>query len=576
MRRRPMRAPAPLTTGRGGDAERAPRSGSLASGDVNDIDMTSSARPVSATAQRLAVADLAGARSQITLTSGTPADAASADTLVLAAATTGDGARLLTDGPAAAVIDADAVNALLPALGFSGELDGVLRVPANGLTALPVATLTVVGVGAALEEADDEARDAAALGDDRAGVLHRAAARAARALAGTSRALVALPVSGKADLAAVAHGMASGAYAWSAKRPEPKQPLAEAFLLTEEGSEEEVRAVLDEASALAGALRLARDLVNEPPNRLIPETFAEVATAAGLGEGLDVEVLDETALADQGFGGILGVGQGSPHPPRLVRVTWAPEGAQRRVSLIGKGITFDSGGLSLKPAASMLGMKSDMAGAATVLATVVAAARFGLPVRVDGWLALAENLPAADAQRPNDVVTMYGGRSVEIVNTDAEGRLVMADALARAAEDAPDAILDVATLTGAQLVALGPRVAGVMGTPRLRDLVLAAGGRANEALWPMPLPEHLRSTLDTPSASMRNSNMGSRWGGMLTAGLFLREFVGDLPWAHLDVAGPAFNDGAAWGGTPQGGTGFGVRTLVELLRDLAAGRAPLR
>ena len=250
-----------------------------------------------------------------------------------------------------------------------------------------------------------------------------------------------------------------------------------------------------------------------------------------------------------------------------MHLTWAPEGATRSVALVGKGITFDSGGLSLKPAASMPEMKSDMAGAATVLGTLLAAARQGLAVRLEGWLALAENLPAADAQRPSDIITMYGGTTVEITNTDAEGRLVMADALARAAQDTPDALLDVATLTGAQIVALGERVSGVMGTPALREAVVRAAVAAGEAFWPMPLPEHLRARLDSPYAALRNAVTGSRGGGMLTAGLFLREFVGSVAWAHLDIAGPSFNDAEPWGGVPTGGTGAGVATLLELLRS---------
>ena len=245
-------------------------------------------------------------------------------------------------------------------------------------------------------------------------------------------------------------------------------------------------------------------------------------------------------------------------------------GRPKHVALIGKGITFDSGGLSLKPAASMPEMKSDMAGAATVLGAVISAARLALPIRVTAWLALAENMPGADAQRPSDVVTMFDGTTVEVTNTDAEGRLVMADALARAVTEEPDAVLDVATLTGAQIVALGDHVAAVMGTPDLREEVVAAAQRAGESFWPMPLPAHLRATLDSPFADLRNAKIGSRAGGMLSAGLFLREFVGRRPWAHLDIAGPAYNDSAPWGLTPTGGTGMGVSTLVELLRSLSA------
>ena len=328
------------------------------------------------------------------------------------------------------------------------------------------------------------------------------------------------------------------------------------------------------ASVLSEATTLVRDLVNEPPNRLTPGVFAERARAIADEAGLEVEVLQEALLRERGFGGIIGVGQGSVHPPSLVRVSWVPDRSAQRIALIGKGITFDSGGLSLKPATSMPEMKSDMAGAATVLGAVVAAARLQLGVRVDAWLALAENMPMADAQRPGDIVTMYDGTTVEITNTDAEGRLVMADALARAIEDGPDCVIDVATLTGAQITALGDRVAGVMGTPPVRDEVVACAAGVGEAFWPMPLPEHLRSALETPVAALRNAAVGSRAGGMLVAGLFLREFVGDAPWAHLDIAGPAYNENSPWGATPTGGTGVGLATILGLLRN--RGRVPDR
>jgi leucyl aminopeptidase len=277
------------------------------------------------------------------------------------------------------------------------------------------------------------------------------------------------------------------------------------------------------------------------------------------------------------------VGKGSARPPRLVRLDYAPDGARGHVALVGKGITFDSGGLSIKPAAAMEEMKSDMAGAAAVLATVVAAARLGVPVRVSGWLALAENMPSGTAQRPSDVLTIRGGRTVEVLNTDAEGRLVMADAIVAACETGPDLVVDVATLTGAQVVALGRRVSAVMANDdALRERLVRLAGEAGELLWPMPLPPELRASLDSPVADI--ANIGERFGGMLVAGIFLSEFVGTrpgtgagdektIPWAHLDIAGPAFNGKDAHGYTPKGGTGVMVRTLVRLLEDVAAAGA---
>jgi leucyl aminopeptidase len=256
----------------------------------------------------------------------------------------------------------------------------------------------------------------------------------------------------------------------------------------------------------------------------------------------------------------------------LVRLTWQPEGATRSIALVGKGITFDSGGLSLKPPTSMEWMKTDMAGAAAVLATVLAAARLEIPVRVTGWLPLAENMPGGAAQRPGDVLTQYGGKRVEVLNTDAEGRLVLADALVRAAEEEPDAMVDVATLTGAQIVALGMRTTGVMANDdSWRASVVAACDSAGEEAWPMPLPKELRKGLDSPIADLANVPAGGgRDGGMLTAGHYLAAFVPDgLPWAHLDIAGPSWNPREAYGYTPKGATGVTVRSLVALLEQQA-------
>ena len=538
-----------------------------------------------------------------------------AEVLVLAAAPGRDGAKapeILLEGlepPSSTALEGLDVNALvtlLPALGFSGAQDSVVRLPSSAVTTQGYrgpATILVVGVGTGWADTDPLAMttdDEAALGYDQTGLLRRAAGRATRALAGTDSAVLALPALCEEQLAAVAHGAALGAYSWNATKNEdrlgqektstPTSPLTSISIVSPLADTPEGQEALAGALALAQATALTRDLVNEPPNRLTPEVFAERARAAGQEAGLRVEIWDAPALVEQGFGGILGVAQGSVHPARLVRLEWSPEHAAKasgrqagsqaegdgaavrpkHVALIGKGITFDSGGLSLKPASSMPEMKSDMAGAATVLGAIVTAARLALPIRVTAWLALAENMPGADAQRPSDVITMFDGTTVEVTNTDAEGRLVMADALARAVTEEPDAVLDVATLTGAQIVALGDHVAAVMGTPDLREEVVAAAQRAGESFWPMPLPAHLRATLDSPFADLRNTKVGSRAGGMLSAGLFLREFVGRRPWAHLDIAGPAYNDASPWGLTPTGGTGMGVSTLVELLRSLSA------
>jgi leucyl aminopeptidase len=324
---------------------------------------------------------------------------------------------------------------------------------------------------------------------------------------------------------------------------------------------------------VAQSVALARDLGNLPANLLAPEGLADRALSESAGTGIEVTILDEVELAAQGFGGILGVGKGSVNPPRLVRLGWNPPGATKTVALVGKGITFDSGGLSLKPSVGMEYMKIDMAGAAAVLATVIAAARLELPIAVTGWLTIAENMPSAAATRPTDVLTMYGGKRVEVLNTDAEGRLVLGDALVRAGEESPDIMIDIATLTGGQIVALGQRTTGLMGNDdALLTALQAAGTAAGEPMWPMPMPPEIRKGLDSQVADLLNVPAGgNRDGHMLVGGIFLKEFVGDgIAWGHLDIAGPAWNAGEPYGFTPRGATGVMVRTLVTLLENMLA------
>ena len=326
----------------------------------------------------------------------------------------------------------------------------------------------------------------------------------------------------------------------------------------------------ERAVAIAESVNLARDLVNTPANFLYPETYAAVMGEVAKTAGLDIEVLDENALEEQGFGGILAVGRGSSRSPRLVHLTWAPEGATKKVALVGKGITFDTGGISLKPGSGMEDMISDMGGSAAQLGAIAAAARLNLPARIDAWLPLAENMPSGTATRPGDVITHYGGITSEVINTDAEGRLVLADAIARACEDNPDYLVETATLTGAQLVALGNRTAGVMGSDELRDLVAEAGRGVGEQAWAMPLLEEQEDELKSPIADIRNTH-NARTGGMLFAGLYLSRFIPeDVEWTHIDVAGPAWNGGGAWGYTPKRATGAPVRTIVETLQQVAA------
>jgi leucyl aminopeptidase len=394
------------------------------------------------------------------------------------------------------------------------------------------------------------------------------------ARAGKRHIALALPARDAAEAAAVALGALLGGYAFRRYRTTGTATDAELTLLTALPADE-ADAVAQRAQVLADAVTLVRDLVNTGPSDLVPATFAAEAERVAAASGLGIEVLDEGELAEGGYGGILGVGQGSVHPPRLVRLSYTHPDATRTLVLAGKGITFDSGGLSLKPPKSMEWMKSDMGGAAAVLGALQAISALRPVVNVVGYLAMAENMPSGTAQRPSDVITIHGGKTVEVLNTDAEGRLVLADAMVRSAQDSPDLLIDIATLTGAQLVALGARVAGVMANDDdLAAGVAGAAVRAGEAAWAMPLPDELRKGLDSSVADLANVSP-DRNGGMLVAGLFLREFVPEgVAWAHLDIAGPSFNESEAYGYTPRGGTGAATRALVQIAEDVAAGTLP--
>jgi leucyl aminopeptidase len=491
------------------------------------------------------------------LTSQTSAREAPADAIIIGVI---PGAGGPAPAPGAEDVDAaldGSLAATLAALGATGKAEEITKIATVGRLAAPL--IVAVGLGASNGTAplDGEA-------------LRRAAGAAVRSLGPAHRQVaLALPARDDAETEAVALGALLGGYEFTRYRASTV-PGRELTVLANgtAGS-----AAVDRSRVLADAMSLVRDLVNTSASHLFPASFAAEAERVAAESGLSIEVLDEKALADGGYGGLTGVGQGSVHPPRLVRVAYEPAGAQKTVVFVGKGITFDSGGLSLKPAKAMEAMKSDMSGAAAVLAAVRAAAALGPVVNVVGYLALAENMPGATAQRPSDVITIYGGTTVEVLNTDAEGRLVMADALARSADDHPDLLVDVATLTGAQLVALGPRIAGIMAnSDEVREGVVDAARRAGEQAWGMPLPEELRKGLDSPVADLANVT-GERHGGMLVAGLFLKEFVpGGVRWAHMDIAGPAFHEGEPYGYTPKGGTGAAVRTLVQLAFDVAEGR----
>ena len=481
---------------------------------------------------------------------------AKADAIIVGVAQGPDGP---VPAPGAEEVDAALGGNLaetLAALGATGKAEEVTKIASAGKLTAPL--IAAVGVGSPA--------DGSASFDSEA--LRRAAGAAVRALTNGKpvRVALALPARDGAEAEAVALGALLGGYTFG--RYTGKKQDTDVILL---GGDTEGAAA--RARVLADAMTLVRDLVNTGPSDLYPATFAAEAERVAAAAGLDVKVLDEKALADGGYGGLTGVGQGSVHPPRLARVAYTNPDATKTVVLVGKGITFDSGGLSLKPPKSMEAMKSDMGGAAAVLAAVSVIAQLGPAVNVVGYLCMAENMPSGTAQRPSDIITMYGGRTVEVLNTDAEGRLVMADALARSAADSPDLLIDVATLTGAQLVALGPRIMGVMANDdAVLHGVVDAARRAGEAAWPMPLPEELRKGLDSPVADIANVTQ-ERNGGMLVAGLFLREFVPDgVRWAHLDIAGPAYHEGEPYGYTPKGGTGAAVRCLVQVALDVADGR----
>ncbi|MCT9000755.1 leucyl aminopeptidase [Microbacterium memoriense] len=445
----------------------------------------------------------------------------------------------------------------LGALGFTGAAGSILRVHVPQSTTLP---LFIVGTG------DDV--DAATLRD--------AVGVAVRTTTGFAHLAVAAPLA-PADLwQAAAEGALLGGYHFAGYKstPGPERATRVTVYATGDVSGAEQSTV----QATAAAAALVKDLVHVPAEWLGPQDFAERAVESVIDLPVDVEIYDEERLAAEGFGGILGVGRGSDRPPRMIRLDYAPEGAERHVALVGKGITFDTGGLSLKPPTGMVGMKYDMAGAATVLAVVRAAAALALPIHVSGWLCVADNMPSGRAIRPGDVLRILDGTTVEVLNTDAEGRLVLADGLVAASREQPDVIVDIATLTGAITVALGNRHTGVMGQDAAVAAYLAAATRSAEPAWHMPLPAHMEDELDSPIADLQNAKIGDPSGGALFAGLFLQRFIGRvsddpdaprIPWVHLDIAGSG-SAKTAFGATDKGPTAATVRSLIDFLTHIDA------
>jgi len=401
-------------------------------------------------------------------------------------------------------------------------------------------------------------------------VIRKAAAALARAAKRhkhiASSLLACVPEDGDLAAAAQAHaeGVTLGAYRYDELRSEGKPNLVTTVSVVGTGGAK-TQSALDVGAKIAEGVIFARDLVNEPGGSLTPARMANAASRMAKREGLKVEVMDLAAIKKARLGGVLGVNRGSDLPPRFVTITYTPKGrATGHVALVGKGITFDSGGLSIKSGLGMMTMKCDMGGAAAVLGAMNAIKAVAPPCKVTAYVPMTDNMLGGDATRPGDVLKARNGKTIEVLNTDAEGRLILADALSLASEAKPDAIIDLATLTGACMAALGNKYAGVMGNhDAWIGQVRCGAGRADENMWQLPLPKEYRSLLDSGVADMKN--IGGPHGGALTAGLFLQEFVDpDIPWAHIDLAGPAFGDGD--GMNFKGGTGYGVRLLLETLR----------
>ncbi len=442
---------------------------------------------------------------------------------------------------------------LLASLGFQGGPGETVRFPTDDR--VNAAQLLVVGLG------------------DRDGLttekVRRAAGTAARTVGNVATVTLALPAVDAAHVRAVVEGFASGLYSFEAFRSKPRKGgVAEVVVLSDGARRTDVVAALDAAVSLSTLTAQARDWVNTPPNALVPTVFAKEIEKLGRKTKVGYELLSAAQLKKLGCGGILGVGQGSANPPCLVKLTWEPEGATGSVALVGKGITFDSGGLTIKPGGSMSAMKSDMAGAAAVVAAVHAVAALELPVAVTAYVPIAENMVSGASMRPGDVLTMHSGRTVEVTNTDAEGRLILADALTMAARSAPDVIVEVSTLTGPCVVALGDRIAGLFGDDATVAEVEQVAEITGELFWHLPIPEEQRRSVRTESkvADLLQHNW-VRWGSALYAAAFLEQFVEGVPWAHFDIAGPSFNTGGPWGHVPSGGTGFAISTLVEIVRQ---------
>jgi leucyl aminopeptidase len=476
------------------------------------------------------------------VTSGEAPGEVTCDALVVGAFAGDDGPQI-ADGSGLDGALAEHVTEALREAGFKGKVGDTVVLPTFGRSA--ARSIAVAGLGP---------RGAAGATE-----VRRAAASAIRALSERSEVASVLHTGIEGGDAASAEGFLLGTYSFDGYKSEPRPPKVQRILLVAADD-----AAVDRGTILADATGVARDLVNEPPSTLNPAAMAARAQEIADVGGLECTVLDKKELAERGFGGVLGVGQGSQQEPRLIQLRYVPETVEGRIALVGKGVTFDSGGLSLKDHRNMEQMKTDMAGGAALLGAMSALVRLGVTVEVTGLIPCVENMPGGRAIKPGDVIHHYGGRTTEVLNTDAEGRLILADALALASEERPDAIVDLATLTGSITVALGNKAFGVFSNDdnlsrQLQDAAAAAGERA----WPMPLYEDYRSELESEVADSKN--IGTRWGGAIFGALFLEPFVArGIPWAHLDIAGAARAD-RSYDDVSRGGTGVGTRTLIHWL-----------
>ncbi|MBW3594998.1 MAG: leucyl aminopeptidase [Actinobacteria bacterium] len=484
---------------------------------------------------------------QITLSNDAP-ERVPCDAIVVGAYEQPGGAEL---DDATAALDAaldGALSAYLTERDFKAKVGSLELVPTLGRIAAKA--VAVVGLGAKKSISPTEVR--------------KAAGAAAKRL--TDRGVVAttLPQIVEDAGAATVEGLLLGSYRYTRFKSDPK-PIKTQQLVLVGGAQRDV----DRGAAVAEATMLARDLQNEPPNSLTPDALARKAREIADVNGLECTVWDEDEIERRGFGGLAGVARGAFNPPRFIELRYAPEGATGKVALVGKGVTFDSGGLSLKPANAMETMKSDMTGAAVVLATMTTLKKLDVKTEVLGFVPTTENVPSGDSMKPGDVITHYNKTTTEVNNTDAEGRLILADALAYACEQAPDAIVDVATLTGGIMVALGTRLTGMFANDDgLSDELMAAADAAGEPMWRMPLVDDFKTDLDSDVADMKNS--GPRWGSAIVAAIFLKQHVKQgIPWAHLDIAGTDWAEKANELG-PKGATGVMSRTLVKWLERRGA------